>query len=57
VTDWRYFITFTGKVSTPTDDEDVAMYAAVERHNELFQDDNPGYVPHVEVEAIDNAGN
>lgn len=45
--DWRYFITYEGVVSTPTDDEQTAITAALE-------DVDNGKIPNVEVEAIEN---
>jgi hypothetical protein len=46
VTDWRYYITYEGVVSTPDDDEQAAITAALE-------DVDNGKIPNVEVEAIE----
>ena len=49
--DWRYWITYSGKIRTESDDENVAMLAAAERHAELIQEvPTVIYLPMVEVE-------
>ena len=53
MTDWRYWITYTGKIRTPSNDEDVARLAAAEQHAELIHAGAIGatvYLPEVEVE-------
>ena len=53
--DWRYWITYSGKVRTDSDDEDVATLAAQERHAQLIYDGTPTttYAPLVEVEPLE----
>lgn len=62
MTDWRYWITYEGRVQTPRLDEDEARTAAL---RDLRERETPWCVIEVElispkspqVEAIDNAGN
>jgi hypothetical protein len=57
VTDWRYWITYEGKVRTEQPIEEAALMAAMFEHLLALDDESRSIKPTVEVEAIDNAGN
>ena len=56
--DWRYWITYSGRVQTDSDDEDVAKTAAMIDHRDHLYD-NPiavSYMPELEVEPEGREG-
>ena len=53
VADWRYYVTYSGRVRTDTNDENVALLAAAEQHAERNADESIVYLPHVEVEPLE----
>jgi len=52
MTDWRYWITYTGTFSIDSDDEQVAAVQAAEVHAERLQEGTLTYMPEIEVEEI-----
>jgi hypothetical protein len=56
VTDWRYTITYFGRFTSESTDEDRLRLEALQAHIDELKP-NTAHIPLVEVEAIDNAGN
>jgi hypothetical protein len=57
VTDWRYTITYFGRFTSESTDEERLRLEALQAHIDVVYQPNSSHIPLVEVEAIDNAGN
>ena len=50
---WRYWITYSGRISSKSEDETVVAIAAADVHAERIHGGDMSYVYELEVEPVD----